>query len=373
MPTARLFGEAAILLAALILTCQISFHGWLLGGQGAALFFLVFPVLLWIALRFGLRGSICGSLVVACFAIHGTIQGMGPFAGENRNSSVVLLLTFVGAVSLMSLMLTADLAQRQRAEAALRSSEQQSRELFEKVEELNQDLERRVRERTAQLEVINRELEAFCYSVSHDLRAPLRSIRGFSEVLLERYATKLDERGQEFLRRSCESSQIMDRLIEDLLKLSRVTRAELQRRPVNLSALAESIASELRSGEPARTVQFVIAPGLNAEGDERLLHLALDNLLRNAWKFTSKRAEARIEVGATAEPQPAFFVRDNGAGFDMAYAGKLFGVFQRLHSAGDFAGTGVGLATVQRIVTRHGGRAWATGEVDRGATFYFTL
>src|SRR5439155_7102622 len=238
MPTARLFGEAAILLAALILTCQISFHGWLLGGQGAALFFLVFPVLLWIALRFGLRGSICGSLVVACFAIHGTIQGMGPFAGENRNSSVVLLLTFVGAVSSMSLMLTADLAQRQRAEAALRSSEQQSRELFEKVEELNQDLERRVRERTAQLEVINRELEAFCYSVSHDLRAPLRSIRGFSEVLLERYATKLDERGQEFLRRSCESSHYMDELVDSLLKLSRVGRADLSPGAVDLSVLA---------------------------------------------------------------------------------------------------------------------------------------
>jgi PAS domain S-box-containing protein len=237
----------------------------------------------------------------------------------------------------------------------------------------NQELEKRVRDRTAQLEAMNRELEAFCYSVSHDLRAPLRSIRGFSEVLLERYAVKVDARGQELLRRVCESSQVMDHLIEDLLKLSRVTRIELQRQPVNLSTLAKAIAQELHEAEPARVVDFVIAPNLKADGDERLLHLVLDNLIRNAWKFTSKRTAAVIEVGRTKDPEPAFFVRDNGAGFDMAYAQKLFGVFQRLHSPHDFPGTGVGLAIVQRIVRRHGGRTWARGEVDQGATFYFTL
>ena len=230
-----------------------------------------------------------------------------------------------------------------------------------------------MRDRTQQLEVINKELEAFCYSVSHDLRAPLRSIRGFSEVLLERYAPKLDLRGQEFLRRSCESSQMMDRLIEDLLKLSRVTRAELQRRPVDLSSIAESIAAELRAADPQRAVEFVIAQDLKTEGDEHLLRVALENLLRNAWKFTSKLPEARIEVGSTLTPNRAFFVRDNGAGFDMAYANKLFSVFQRLHSTSEFSGTGIGLATVQRIINRHGGRAWATGEVNHGATFYFTL
>jgi PAS domain S-box-containing protein len=254
-----------------------------------------------------------------------------------------------------------------------------NREIAEKnreqlnVDPQNQELEVRVRERTGQLETINRELEAFCYSVSHDLRAPLRSIRGFSEVLLERYGSKVDAKGQTLLRRVCESSQIMDRLIEDLLKLSRVTRVELKRRTVNLSALAGEIADKLREAEPSRPVQFVIAPDLKAEGDERLLHVVLDNLLRNAWKFTSKRSETRIEVGLTSEPECAFFVSDNGAGFDMAYADKLFGVFQRLHPLEEFDGTGIGLANVRRIVHRHGGRTWAEAKVDEGASFYFTV
>jgi light-regulated signal transduction histidine kinase (bacteriophytochrome) len=201
----------------------------------------------------------------------------------------------------------------------------------------------------------------------------LRSIRGFSEVLLERYGSKVDARGQELLQRVCESSQIMDQLIEDLLKLSRITRVEIQRQPVNISALAESIVQELREADSSRVVEVVIEPGLKAEGDERLLHVVLDNLLRNAWKFTGKQANAHIEVGVIPTPDYAFFIRDNGAGFDMTYAEKLFGVFQRLHSPDAFPGTGVGLAIVQRIVSRHGGRTWATGEVDKGATFYFTL
>jgi light-regulated signal transduction histidine kinase (bacteriophytochrome) len=223
------------------------------------------------------------------------------------------------------------------------------------------------------LEAINKELEAFSYSVSHDLRAPLRSIRGFSEVLLERYAGKLDARGREFLQRACESSKHMDRLIEDLLKLSRVGRSELQRQEVDLSSVCSSIAAELRQTEPKRSVDFVITPGLKAQADEHLLRIVLDNLLRNAWKFTEKKSRARIEFGATDETTGAFFVRDDGAGFDMAYANKLFGVFQRLHSSSEFPGTGVGLATVQRIINRHGGRAWAEGALNQGATFYFTL
>ena len=258
-----------------------------------------------------------------------------------------------------SLGVVIDLTERKRAEA--------------EVLRLNEDLERRVKERTAQLEAINKELEAFSYSVSHDLRAPLRSIRGFSEVLLERYCKQLDPTGQEFLRRACQSSQQMETLIEDLLKLSRVSRSELQRQQINLSKMAESIAADLRKAEPQRTVEFVIEPGLQARGDERLLRVAIDNLLRNAWKFTSKKAHAKIEVGSSKGPPQAFFVRDNGAGFDMAYSSRLFGVFQRLHTVSEFPGTGVGLATVQRIVNRHGGRVWATGEVNRGATFYFTL
>ena len=241
------------------------------------------------------------------------------------------------------------------------------------ISRLNAELERRVQERTAQLEATNRELEAFAYSVSHDLRAPLRSIRGFSDVLLAHHAAQLDAEGQDLLRRACESAQRMNGLIDDLLKLSRIGRSELQWQPVNLSALAELIAAELRRADPARVADFVIAPNLRAEGDENLLRIVLDNLLGNAWKFTSKRPRARIEFGITAEPERAFFVRDNGVGFDMAYVGKLFGVFQRLHSTSEFPGTGIGLATVQRIIKRHGGHAWATGEVNQGAAFYFAL
>ena len=238
---------------------------------------------------------------------------------------------------------------------------------------LNAELEKRVRDRTNQLEAINNELEAFSYSVSHDLRAPLRSIRGFSEVLLERYLGQLDSRGQEFLRRICDSCAQMERLIEDLLKLSRVGRSELVVREIDLTAMAESIVGDLCKSEPTRSVKFVAQKHLKVRGDERLLRVALDNLLRNSWKFTRKEPAPVIEFGQTPGPDPAFYVRDNGAGFDMTYAGKLFGVFQRLHTASEFPGTGVGLATVQRIIARHGGRVWADGEVNRGASFYFRL
>ena len=230
-------------------------------------------------------------------------------------------------------------------------------------------------ERTAtQLEATNRELEAFAYSVSHDLRAPLRAIDGFSQVLLQSQGEKLDARGQEYLGRVRAASQRMGNLIDDLLQLSRVTRAEMRREPVDLSALAEGIADELRRGDPKREATFQIRRNVQAAGDPRLLRVALENLLGNAWKFTAHRKPARIELGvALFDGAPAYFVRDDGAGFDMAYADKLFGAFQRLHTADEFEGTGVGLATVQRIVHKHGGRIWAEAAVDSGATFYFTL
>jgi light-regulated signal transduction histidine kinase (bacteriophytochrome) len=224
------------------------------------------------------------------------------------------------------------------------------------------------------LESANKELEAFSYSVSHDLRAPLRSIDGFSQALLEDYQDKLDDEGQNHLQRVRAATQRMAQLIDDMLALSRVTRAEINREPIDLSALARSLPAELQKAEPGREVEFVIEDGLVANGDARLLRIVLENLFRNAWKFTGKHPRAKIEFAATQNNgKSAYFVRDDGAGFDMAYVNKLFGAFQRLHAMTEFNGTGIGLATVQRIIRRHGGRVWAEGEVEKGATFYFTL
>lgn len=246
--------------------------------------------------------------------------------------------------------------------------------LREQVERHAAELEHRVKARTQQLEAANQELEAFSYSVSHDLRAPLRAIDGFSALLLEDHASTLDAEGHHYLERIRCGAAHMTELIEDLLGLSRVVRSEMQWGPVDLSALVDRIASELRNTHPERDVTFVIAPGVVAPGDAHLLGLALENLFGNAWKYTRKHPQARIEFGVTGlNGERIYFVRDDGAGFDMAYASKLFGPFQRLHGRHEFEGTGIGLATVQRIIHRHGGRVWAEGAIEQGATFYFTL
>jgi len=255
--------------------------------------------------------------------------------------------------------------------------EEQKTELQQHAMKLEQRVAERTRElekRAAELLAANNELDAFAYSVSHDLRAPLRSIDGFSQVLLEDYGAQLDEAGRDSLQRVRAASQRMAMLIDDLLKLARVTRAEMRTERVDLSSMAREIVVDIQRTTTDRQVEFAIAPGLEAEGDARLLRVVLDNLLRNGWKYTGKQPQPRVEFTAVDENgDRVFVIKDNGAGFDMKYADKLFGVFQRLHSTAEFEGTGVGLATVRRIITRHGGRIWAEAVVDQGATFYFTL
>ncbi len=248
------------------------------------------------------------------------------------------------------------------------------RQAEEEIRKLNTELEQRVRNRTMQLEEANRELESFSYSVSHDLRAPLRAIDGFSRMVLEDCADRIGEEGRDCLERVRAASRRMGQLIDDLLQLSRLTRSEMRRTPVDLSAMVRSLADELQKGEPERRVEFVIEPGVVAAADPNLMRIALVNLLGNAWKFTGKQDAAKIEFGHTIRGDgTVFFVRDNGVGFNMAYAGKLFGAFQRLHSPAEFPGNGIGLATVQRVIHRHNGRVWAESQPGQGAVFYFTL
>jgi len=253
-----------------------------------------------------------------------------------------------------------DITERKKAEKELKKYHEQ--------------LEKMVEARTAELEAINKELESFSFSVSHDLRAPLRRIDGFSQALLEDHEDKLDPQGKDYLNRVRLSAQRMAELIDDMLKLSRLTRSEMHREKVDLSEMADTIAKELQNTQPERQVEFLIEDGAIVNGDARLLRATLENLFNNAWKFTSKHPSARIEFGITEyNGKPVYFVKDDGSGFDMKDVDKLFKPFQRLHTSDEFAGSGIGLATVQRIIHRHGGLVWAEGELEKGATFYFTI
>lgn len=255
--------------------------------------------------------------------------------------------------------------------AELRTEIDERQQAEQRAISLNQGL----RQAIVELKAVNKELEAFSYSVSHDLRAPLRSIDGFSQALLEDCSAQLDPMGQDYLRRIRSATQRMGHLIDDLLTLSRVTRSDMHMETVDLSRIASRICTDLQQTQLERQVEIAIQPNLVAQGDTHLLQVVLENLLNNAWKFTSKHLQAEIEFGAIAQDNGifAYFVRDDGTGFDMAYSDKLFSPFQRLHAIGEFPGNGIGLATVQRIVHRHGGRVWAEAAVEKGATFYFTL
>jgi len=279
-----------------------------------------------------------------------------PIVVESRQ---VLLRDSSGIASGV-LEINRDITGRKQAEAEIRS--------------LNAGLEQRVRDRTAQLEATNQELESFAYSVSHDLRAPLRGIDGWSLALIEDFGSRLDEEAHHYLSRVRSEAQHMGRLIDDLLQLSRVARAPLERDFVNLTELAGAVAGRLREAHRDRQIEFAIQSGISALGDPQLLEVALTNLMDNAVKFTSKRPDARVEFHRTDQAgQPVLCVRDNGVGFDMTHARSLFGAFQRLHRASEFPGSGIGLATVQRVIHRHGGRVWAESKPGEGAAFYFTL
>jgi signal transduction histidine kinase len=277
--------------------------------------------------------------------------------------------------------LEAEIAERTRAEEAQKQAEKE-------IIKINQELEQRVTARTAELEALNRELEAFSYTVSHDLKTPLRSIRGFAQAIAEDYSDKLDDAGRDYLRRLTSAGGRMTQLIDAMLSISRLTRRELMGKSVNLSSAAEVIAHDLKTNEPNREVEFLIAKGVKAHGDSGMLEIALRNLFDNAWKFTGKHTSARIEFGAiecgvrntecgtipnSETGKTVYFVSDDGSGFSMQYADKLFQPFRRLHSESEFPGLGIGLATVSKIINKHGGKIWAEAEPEKGATFYFTL
>lgn len=309
------------------------------------------------------------------YSLWGVLSGFGFFIAEQMGLlPKATLLPKVVTWGVQGVLIMVALALISVASFMTRRALERARLDLQERQRLNAKLEQGVEERTAELQAANHELEAFTYSVSHDLRAPLRGIDGYSHLLLEDYQDCLDEEGQQYLKNIRLATQKMNDLIDALLRLSRLTRAEITWAMVNLSELTRSILEEFQRNAPERQVEITIQPEVTASGDARLLQAVLENLLGNAWKFSSRQAQTRIEFGAgEADGKAFYFVRDNGAGFDMKYVDKIFQPFQRLHSPDEFEGSGVGLATVRRIIHRHGGRIWAEGAVGQGATFYFTL
>jgi light-regulated signal transduction histidine kinase (bacteriophytochrome) len=315
----------------------------------------------------------------------GTAPGYPPDRTDHARATLDLLEDFVEErqrlkdtqLAVMNILADAT-ADRVRAEAAVKATLGILEELSAAQAEigtLNAELEVRVDQRTAELVLANKNLEAFTYSVAHDLRSPLRALSGYSEALTEDYADRLDDTGRWYASRIQAGTERMSRLIDDLLSLAQVSRADMNLGLVDLSAEVTAISAELHDREPGRVVRFAIGDGVRDTADRSLIRTVLQNLVENAWKFTARRENAAIEFGTAAagDTRVCCYVRDNGAGFDPAFAGKLFEPFQRLHAFTDFPGTGIGLASVQRIIERHGGRVWAEGAVGHGATFYFTL
>jgi PAS domain S-box-containing protein len=317
------------------------------------------------------------SLLVAPLKLHGEYAGTIVFYYRRRQTFAPDRIQVAGALGDLAAAAITGAEVREREQKARLETERalvDLRQAEAQIRSLNEGLERKVAERTRDLTASNKELEAFCYAVSHDLRTPLRGIEGFAQLLLKSQSDRLDETGNGYLQRVCAASRRMAQLIEDLLDLSRLTRSEMRMETVDLTALARSVAADLAVAEPGRRVEFRAQEGMRASGDEKLLRVALTNLLHNAWKFTGRHPAARVELSAENHGgETVYSLRDDGAGFDMAHVGKLFQAFQRLHNVNEFPGTGIGLATVQRVIQRHGGRIWARGEVEKGAVFFFTL
>jgi len=368
----RIASEREIL-GTVYLRARYELYDRLLGYLGIAAIVITVAMLVAYALSRWLREMVIRPLVA--------ITSVATEVSEKRNFGLRAERLTSDEIGLLADSFNTMLAEIERATRELEASNREAarevgerRRAEEEIRRLNAELETRVKARTTELQSTNAELEAFCYSVSHDLRAPLRSIDGFSQALLEDFPKDVSDEARRYLARIRTSTQRMGQLIEDLLNLSKVSRGELARRDVDVGEIARQVVAEIQSREPERKVEVSVWDGMQANADPRLLRAALENLIGNAWKFSAKAEQARVEVGSLRDgDEVTFFVRDNGAGFDMRYASKLFGAFQRLHSANEYQGTGIGLATVQRIVHRHGGRIWADAKPGKGAVFFFTL